>query len=332
MPSVAVKEKANLKLFSQEGKSHTAKIILEGLAEGLKEAKRFFHAEIISPSDIELLVTEQAGETYPDTPIAISQNLKDGLTGDLNFLFSLDEAREILAIIMGGENTHSKGVLDSAEIAVLEESFFAIFSGINSYLSRKMQVSIHGEGISVRSIGSETPFFREGRYLRAFTVIRLEGGKIVRFNILLPVETANELLLRSKIDERDRTENEGVRKNMADEVNVKDIAFPSLSSEQGDDANSKSKSNLNLLMDVQMTMTVELGRTKMFIKEILALGEGSIIELDKLAGEPVDLLVNGKLVAKGEVVVIDENFGVRVTDIVTWLNKEKIHKFSRAKD
>ena len=66
-----------------------------------------------------------------------------------------------------------------------------------------------------------------------------------------------------------------------------------------------------------MSLTVELGRTKMYIKDILGLGEGSIIELDKLAGEPVDLLVNGKLIAKGEVVVIDENFGVRVTDIVS---------------
>ncbi len=66
-----------------------------------------------------------------------------------------------------------------------------------------------------------------------------------------------------------------------------------------------------------MTLTVELGRTRQFVKDILGFGEGSIIELDKLAGEPVDLLVNGKLIAKGEVVVIDENFGVRVTDIVS---------------
>ncbi|HPY02630.1 MAG TPA: flagellar motor switch protein FliN, partial [Spirochaetota bacterium] len=68
---------------------------------------------------------------------------------------------------------------------------------------------------------------------------------------------------------------------------------------------------------VQLNLTVELGRTKQYVKDILGLGEGSIIELDKLAGEPVDLLVNNKLIAKGEVVVIDENFGVRVTDIVS---------------
>ena len=74
--------------------------------------------------------------------------------------------------------------------------------------------------------------------------------------------------------------------------------------------------NIGLLMDVTMNMTVELGRATMTIRDILGLGEGSIIELQKLAGEPVDLLVNGKLIAKGEVVVIDECFGVRVTDIV----------------
>jgi flagellar motor switch protein FliN/FliY len=69
-------------------------------------------------------------------------------------------------------------------------------------------------------------------------------------------------------------------------------------------------------MDVPLEVTVELGRTKKYIREILEFGPGSIIELDKLAGEPVDILVNGKAIAKGEVVVIDENFGVRITDII----------------
>ena len=75
--------------------------------------------------------------------------------------------------------------------------------------------------------------------------------------------------------------------------------------------------NIGLIMDVYMEMTVELGRTRKVIKEILGMGEGTIIELDKLAGEPVDILVNHKPIAKGEVVVIDENFGVRVTEILS---------------
>ncbi|WP_090948081.1 flagellar motor switch phosphatase FliY [Parageobacillus thermantarcticus] len=81
--------------------------------------------------------------------------------------------------------------------------------------------------------------------------------------------------------------------------------------------------NLSLLLDVPLQVTVELGRTKRSVQEILHLSSGSIIELDKLAGEPVDILVNNKLIAKGEVVVIDENFGVRVTDIISQSDRLK---------
>ena len=74
--------------------------------------------------------------------------------------------------------------------------------------------------------------------------------------------------------------------------------------------------NIGLIRDVPLEVTVELGRTQKKISDILDFAPGTIIELDKIAGEPVDVLVNGKLVAKGEVVVIEESFGVRVTDII----------------
>jgi len=95
--------------------------------------------------------------------------------------------------------------------------------------------------------------------------------------------------------------------------NVQALQYPNL--QQG--ISSMEQGNIGLIMDVYMEMTVELGRTKKQIKEILGMGEGTIIELDKLAGEPVDILVNHKPIAKGEVVVIDENFGVRVTEILS---------------
>lgn len=85
-----------------------------------------------------------------------------------------------------------------------------------------------------------------------------------------------------------------------------------------------AQNNLDMLMDIPLKVTVELGRTKRTVKEILDLSAGSVVELDKLAGEPVDIHVNDKLMAKGEVVVIDENFGVRVTDIVS--PKERLTK------
>ena len=83
------------------------------------------------------------------------------------------------------------------------------------------------------------------------------------------------------------------------------------------DGGAQGGTNLELLLDVSLRVSVELGRTDLAIKDVLALGPGSVVELDKLAGEPVDILVNDRLIAKGEVVVVDENFGVRVTDIVS---------------
>jgi len=95
--------------------------------------------------------------------------------------------------------------------------------------------------------------------------------------------------------------------------NVQSLQYPNLQTGM----NAGEQGNISLIMDVFMEMTVELGRTKKSIKDILGMGEGTIIELDKLAGEPVDILVNHKAIAKGEVVVIDENFGVRVTEILS---------------
>jgi flagellar motor switch protein FliN/FliY len=102
---------------------------------------------------------------------------------------------------------------------------------------------------------------------------------------------------------------------MADDPNaaVKPADFPDL----GQASSSPSgKPNIELVKDIQVTLTVELGRTDMLIQDILELTPGKVIELDRLAGEPLDIVVNGKLLAKGEVVVVDENFGIRLTQIV----------------
>jgi flagellar motor switch protein FliN/FliY len=76
-------------------------------------------------------------------------------------------------------------------------------------------------------------------------------------------------------------------------------------------------SSIDLLLDVSLPVSIELGQTQLTISDILALGPGSVVELARLAGEPVDVMVNHKLVARGEVVVVDENFGVRVTQLIT---------------
>ena len=75
--------------------------------------------------------------------------------------------------------------------------------------------------------------------------------------------------------------------------------------------------DMDFLLDIPLEVSVELGRTRMLIKDLLQLGQGSVVELDKLAGEPMEILVNNKLVARGEVVVVNEKFGVRLTDIIS---------------
>ncbi len=90
----------------------------------------------------------------------------------------------------------------------------------------------------------------------------------------------------------------------------------------GDDALNKLKvQNIDFILDIPLKVSVELGRTSLIIKDLLQLGQGSVLELDKLAGEPLEVLVNGKLVARGEVVVVNEKFGIRLTDIISPIDR-----------
>ncbi len=86
--------------------------------------------------------------------------------------------------------------------------------------------------------------------------------------------------------------------------------------------------DINMILDIPVQLTVELGRTRIPIKNILQLAQGSVVELDALAGEPMDVLVNGYLIAQGEVVVVNDKFGIRLTDIVT--PSERMRRLSRA--
>ena len=96
-------------------------------------------------------------------------------------------------------------------------------------------------------------------------------------------------------------------------------------------------SKIKMILDVPLKVTVELGRTKMMVNDLLQLGQGSVVELDKVAGEPMEILVNDKLIAMGEVVVVNEKFGIRLTDIVSQyglnqLTDESLKKVLESKD
>ncbi len=101
---------------------------------------------------------------------------------------------------------------------------------------------------------------------------------------------------------------------------VKKLEFASFDES---DKTTEPPKNLDFILDIPLTISVELGRTKMVINDMLQLGQGSVIELAKLAGEPLDIYVNGKLMARGEVVLVNDKFGVRLTDIISPVERVK---------
>jgi flagellar motor switch protein FliN/FliY len=123
---------------------------------------------------------------------------------------------------------------------------------------------------------------------------------------------------REMIKEEARPEKSG--EPAMDSDNNMDGLLPSLDAEQ----RRYLPDNISFILDIPLQLSVELGRTRMIINDLLQLGQGSVVELEKLAGEPLDILVNNKLVARGEVVVVNEKFGIRLTDIISPI--ERIEK------
>jgi flagellar motor switch protein FliN/FliY len=234
--------------------------------------------------------------------------------------FPRDLARRIAQTMMGA--TDDGGEINEAHLSTLSELSQSIISSIANGLGGKFNDSLSPSMPNMRIFNGpgDTPQF-SGSIVKISYNMSVEGIPSARVFHYIDGAAASRWAKANRSSaapqaasfDMDFGAPAGGGAGMGGGVSVNPINFPSLQQSSGA---AQLPPNIELLLDVQMALTVELGRTKKYVKEILSLGEGSIIELDKLAGEPVDLLVNGKLIARGEVVVIDENFGVRVTDIV----------------
>ena len=122
-------------------------------------------------------------------------------------------------------------------------------------------------------------------------------------------------------DEHTRIKEEQGKKQLA--AQGRDYEFKDLTADAKVNQGEKSKRDLDFILDIPLSVSAQLGSTQLLINELLQLGQGSVIELNKLAGEPLEILVNGKLVARGEAVVINEKFGVRLTDIISPIERVK---------
>lgn len=253
--------------------------------------------------------------------VVFEAQLAGAATGAVAWAVAKPAAAALADLMMGGDASNPPADLDEVYASALREAAGQALTAMMNALSEEVG-------------GAVTPTPAEMRVvdLGAEPNLPLAGGEVavvpLRFSIEgvaegdaaigFPAATARALAGAAAAAPAPAAQ-PMVRPAPAAPVTYQPVQFPTLTPGPA----AAMPKNIDLLLDVPMQLTVELGRTQRFIKDILDLSTGSIIELDKLAGEPVDILVNGKLVARGEVVVIDENFGVRVIDIISPMERMK---------
>ncbi len=272
------------------------------------------HLDVKSPVDVR---SELAGEY-----LQIRIDYTEGISGESLYLMKKEDGSVIADLMMGQEGTSPPAELNDLYLSALGEAVSQINSASLNVISEKIKKAIKTTPPKVEIVSEPAKVMLPtgDQVVRITSSLSIEG--LVSSNLVqvYPITFIKEVIASGapspvSYEMNQQTQAPAVQPSApaSGQVKVQQVQFPPLNV-QG--VSPEQAANIQLLMDVPMHLTVELGRTRMLVKEILGLGEGSIIELDKLAGEPVDLLVNNKLIAKGEVVVIDENFGVRVTDII----------------
>lgn len=222
------------------------------------------------------------------------------------------------------------------EFQAIQEMIGKMFDSVAQSMSALLEMDI-AYSLSGMDIVEQAGDFRlanftkEQSFVEVAFQLNISGKQNVHFHLCIPVLLAKELagILTASLDEEEIEEIRDMPKHSDNQPHktaqetpiVQNVQFSSFDNTE---TAQSEPNNLNMLLDISLQVTVELGRTKRMVKEILEISQGSIIELDKLAGEPVDILINNKLIAVGEVVVIDENFGVRVTDVLS--TAERISK------
>ncbi|WP_265589447.1 flagellar motor switch phosphatase FliY [Priestia megaterium] len=300
---------------------------------------------------VSLVYKEELTDEFPNPHVAVQVQYTEGFSGTNLLVIKHEDAAVISDLMLGGTGENPTEIMDEIKLSAVQEAMNQMMGSAATSMSTVFQKKIDisppsldilniqkGEGTEL--IPQDDVFVKVSFNLKVGTLI--DSNIMQLLSISFAKSLVEELLVPSAEDTAASIEKESdfnekqteppsaeyiqhEETQQAESVHIPvDIQpasfseFEHVSSPQGDSR------NLDMLLDIPLQVTVELGRTKRTVQEILALSSGAIIELDKLAGEPVDILINSKLIAKGEVVVIDENFGVRVTDIIS--QRDRINK------
>lgn len=302
--------------------------------------------EITTPT-VTVIQKSMLNEEFPHPYVAIEVNYTEGFSASNLLVVQQTDAAVIADLMMGGDGTNADPSLSEIHLSAVQEAMNQMMgsaaTSMSTVFNKKIDISPPRVELLDVKEGEGTDRIPAEEMLVKVS-FRLKIGELIDSNImqLYPITFAKDLIaeLTDPAQEEEPVQEEvsapepqpavpqtqsapaqqaappkrQAKPKPAAPVNVAPVEFESFSEPQH---TTNQLGNLDMLMDIPLSITVELGRTQRSVKEVLELSAGSIIELDKLAGEPVDILVNKRIVAKGEVVVIDENFGVRVTDILS---------------
>ncbi|ORC34265.1 flagellar motor switch protein FliN [Marispirochaeta aestuarii] len=284
----------------------------------------------IGKPEVEFMTRDGFVGTAPEQLVVTSIGFSEGIVGEHMYLMPVNLATAIAGLMMGQEQID----LDEAALSALSEAGNTLAGAIATTLGDAVRKTVMTSPGETEILSRDDISLPGDGFLRVSYPVTIEGEKPSQLMEVFSISAVSDVVKPQQASPSPGVQPssqmgamgqgmmgggmqqqmpQGMSMSYQQPPNVQSVQFPNLYPQ----AAAGDQGNIGLLMDVYMEMTVELGRTKRLIREILGMGEGTIIELDKLAGEPVDILVNHKLIAKGEVVVIDENFGVRVTEIVS---------------
>jgi len=287
----------------------------------------------IGKPEISLVTIAEVKDAVSDEMVSVAMDFESGVTGSHTYFLDANTSKSVAGLMLGQEEE----TVGEVTLGGVSEAMNIICGNETNNIGSKIKKDLRVGAPTTTAVSKNDISFKSENIYMATYSFTIEGKEPVKLIELFEESTVKNIAEKiaaatapppakqasgSKSGgSRGGSSNMGGGKTMQ-QTPVQNAQFGNIN----DIVPDGQPSNINLLMDVNMELTVELGRTKKAIKEILSMGEGTVIELDKLAGEPVDILVNGKLIARGEVVVIDENFGVRVTEIVD--AAERIRDFS----
>jgi len=250
--------------------------------------------------------------------VAVNLDFTEGVKGSCMLVLSPQLAVKIADLMMGGTGETEDLELNDIKLSAISEAFNQMIGASTTSFSEKTKEKINISTPKAELLNKESSFLKSEDPGLCFEMnVKIEDCGSFEAQLLSEKALAEGL---GKMFHPDKEEPPAQKQVESQEkVKVEPAKFQEFEKPQAGVVESSTHfdEKLELLLDVPLRVVVELGRAKMTLKQVLDLNIGSLLELDKLTGEPVDILVNGKLIAKGEVVVVDENFGVRITEIVT---------------